>query len=97
MLMGLGAWQVVYLRAYFRYVGTKLGLELGLELELGTDFCGCVVDPSTLSRFLLLGFGPVPTPRYGYGCIVDGFVLFFWLRSGCIAILFSACVDWHSF
>jgi hypothetical protein len=63
MLVGLGAWQVVYLRAYFRYVRTKLGF--GLELELGADFCGCVVDPSTLSRLLLLGFGPLPTSRYG--------------------------------
>jgi hypothetical protein len=63
MLVGLGAWQVVYLRAYFRYVGTKLGF--GLELELAADFCDCVVDPSTLSRLLLLGSDLSPTSRYG--------------------------------
>jgi hypothetical protein len=77
MLVGLGAWQVVYLRAYFRYVGIELAF--GLELELGADFCDCVVDPSTLSRFLLLGFGPVPDLAVWNGCIMDGLVLLFFL------------------
>ena len=94
MLVGLGAWQVVYLRAYFRYVGTKLGF--GLELELGADFCDCVVDPSTLSRLLLLGFGPLPDLAVWNGCIVDGFVLLFFGYEAVALQSFFARVDWHS-
>jgi hypothetical protein len=45
MLVGLGAWQVVYLRAYFRYVE----LWLWWKMELVTDYS--IVDLSTLSRF----------------------------------------------
>jgi hypothetical protein len=37
MLVGLGAWQVVYLRAYFRYV-VELDLQEEVEMELVTDF-----------------------------------------------------------
>lgn len=57
MLIGLGAWQVVYLRAYFRYVE----LSLWWKLELVTD-CSVLADLSTLFRF---------TSPWN-GCIFDG-------------------------
>ncbi|CAG7916005.1 unnamed protein product [Penicillium olsonii] len=50
MLVGLGAWQVVYLRAYFRYV--DFGVELVLERDLVTDLA---TDLSTLSKNFGLG------------------------------------------
>jgi hypothetical protein len=61
MLVGLGAWQVVYLRAYFRYVG----LGLRCEVQLVTD-CYVLADLSTSSRF----------PGDWNGCIFDGFSFF---------------------
>lgn len=50
MLMGLGAWQVVYLRAYFRFV-------LSFRLPWACQLCWgyrslTVADPSTLSRLI---------------------------------------------
>lgn len=57
MLIGLGAWQVVYLRAYFRYVK----LWLWWKVELVTDNL-VPVDLSILSRF---------TSPWN-GCIFDG-------------------------
>ena len=50
MLVGLGAWQVVYLRAYFRYVDS--GVELVSERDLVTDLA---TDLSTLSKDFGLG------------------------------------------
>jgi hypothetical protein len=44
MLVGLGAWQVVYLRAYFRYVYVHV------EVKLIADILAA--DPSTSSRFV---------------------------------------------
>ena len=57
MLIGLGAWQVVYLRAYFRYVE----LWLWLKVEMVTDYL-VLADLSTLFRF---------TSPWN-GCIFDG-------------------------
>lgn len=61
MLIGLGAWQVVYLRAYFRYVE----LWLWWKVELVTDY-SVLADLSTLFRF---------TSPWN-GCIFDGSTFF---------------------
>lgn len=50
MLMGLGAWQVVYLRAYFRSV---LSFRLPWACRLCWGYRWLTgTDPSTLSRFI---------------------------------------------
>ena len=47
MLVGLGGWQVVYLRAYFRYVGH---LPLQKLLTLNWTFCAACADGSAADR-----------------------------------------------
>ena len=83
MLVGLGAWQVVYLRAYFRYVHALLlvlwdeaaAAEQGLIADL-------VADLSTLSRF----------SASGSIASFDGSLWF----CNCIANLSACCVDFCS-
>lgn len=50
MLVGLGAWQVVYLRAYFRYVPVHFNFQLARKLA--TDL---IPDLSTLFRISASG------------------------------------------
>jgi len=62
MLVGLGAWQLVYLRAYFRYVQDRI-LPAAMIVYEGCASCCMLLrsnspltrfsaDPSTLSRYL---------------------------------------------
>lgn len=71
MLVGLGAWQVVYLRAYFRYVFVELELEL--EVKLVTDIL--VADLSTSSRFSGIGCIFRWLLWFCSGCIANPFAL----------------------
>lgn len=57
MLVGLGAWQVVYLRAYFRYVELRLWWRVVLVADQLV-----LTDLNTLSKFT----------RPWNGCIFDG-------------------------
>jgi hypothetical protein len=78
MLVGLGAWQVVYLRAYFRYVfgfGLEFGIGLGcLGVGLVANF---VTDLSTLFRLVAS----------------DGFLLRLHCNSFCFVVAFSDSHD----
>lgn len=81
MLVGLGAWQVVYLRAYFRYVQdlvVVVGNETS-EVALIADF---VADLSTLFR------ASIPSSIASF----DGSLWF----CSCIANLFACRVDFCS-
>ncbi|CAG8356365.1 unnamed protein product [Penicillium salamii] len=69
MLVGLGAWQVVYLRAYFRYVHVEVGWEV--KIDSVTDF---VADLSTLFRFSASGLLAYFVGSFWFGsCIANLF------------------------
>lgn len=50
LLIALWVWQVLYLRAYFRYVQFFLPFQKLLFARRGTNLTFSVLDPSTLSK-----------------------------------------------